>query len=94
VFDPESHPYPPHLLLGPAGKSGLASRPTCRSGRQTRVRQSPVRVPDQSLGTDPASDRSHSWGHGPWSSQPDCQSGLWADAAQMKYSLHVNGRLF
>jgi hypothetical protein len=23
--DPETHPYPPHLILGPAGKPSLAS---------------------------------------------------------------------
>jgi hypothetical protein len=30
--DLETRSYPPHLLLGPVGTPGLASRPACRSG--------------------------------------------------------------
>jgi hypothetical protein len=64
--DPETHPYPSYLLLKPAGKPGLASRPACQSGRQARVRQSPIGLPDRRLVTDPAFVRSHgrvvSWG--------------------------------
>jgi hypothetical protein len=89
--DPEAHPYPPHLLLGPAGTQGLASRPACRLGKLARVRRSPIGFPGQSLGTDLASDRSHSRGYGPWSSRPSCLSGLWA---QMKLLPHTDGCLF
>jgi hypothetical protein len=88
--DPKAHPYPPHLLLGPAGTPGLASR----SGSWARARQSPVEVLGWSLGTDPASNRSYSRGHGPWSSRPYCQLELWAEVARMKLSPHADGRLF
>jgi hypothetical protein len=39
---------------------------TYRSGRWIHVRQSPVGVSGQSLGTDQTSDRSHSRRYGPW----------------------------
>jgi hypothetical protein len=78
--DPEVHPYPPPLRLGPAGTPGLASRLACRSGRWACARRSPIGVLGRSLGTDPASDHSHSPRHGPMSSLPSYQSGLWAEA--------------
>jgi hypothetical protein len=62
-----------------ARKSGLASRPACRSGRRARVRRSPVGVLGQRLGTNPAPNHSHSRGYGPRSSRQSCQSGLWAE---------------
>jgi hypothetical protein len=76
--DPKAHPYPSYLLVGPAGKLGLASRPVCRAGRRAHVRQSPQ------------SPQSVPW-YGP-SLRPFPQSRIWASIIPTELSIKVVGR--